>query len=189
MFFPYYRVHLYSCWVSTPPTQQYHPLRVSVTPDCPLTEQFPGRLPSHGMFEQVTDILVTMFFLIIVPQTPSASLMFVHARVYNFFLFFSTGQHFSFLKDAFLLLQSHLPCWLLLTLSRISLDAQLLSLHFPCDLQKQYPHSLQRVRCSICLVFSVPADLCLAFLFEAEQSNGRELWLTLPLQGCQIKAN
>lgn len=94
--------------------------------------------------------------------------MFVHARIDNFFQFSSVGQHFSFLKDAFVLLQSHLPCncWPLLTLS---LDAQLLSLHFPCDLQKQYPHSLQRVRCSICLTFNMPADLYLVFLFEAEQ--------------------
>lgn len=67
-----------------------------------------------------------------------------------------------------MLLQPHLPCncWLLLPLS---LDAQLLSLQ--CDLQKQYPHSLQRVRCSICLIFNMPADLHLAFLFEAEQSK------------------
>lgn len=165
---PYYSVHLYSCWDSTPPAQ---PLRASVPPDRPLTEQFPGRLPSHDMFEQITDTVFTMLFA----NCPSHSFSQPHhvcpCQSLIISLVFFSWTALQLFEGCLLAPATPLTLQMLASSHSFSSfpDAQLLSLHFPCDLRKQHPQSLQRVRCSICLAFNMPADLHLVFLFEAEQ--------------------
>ena len=169
---------------SAPPAQPYHPLRASVPPDHPLTQQFPGRLPVHDVFEQITDILVIMLFV----NCPSCSFSQpYHVCTFNLpeFIIFSVFFNWTLLQlfEECLLapaISLTLPILASFHFLRFFL-IQLFFLHFPCDLRKQYPYSLQRVRSSICLTFNNLPDLCLVFLFEAEHSNGRELQLVLLL--------
>lgn len=74
--------------------------------------------------------LVIMLFCQLSPRTPWTSPTMFAPLICQSLLtsqFSSSGCKFSFLKDSFLLLQSHLPCqcWLLFILPQFFLDTQL----------------------------------------------------------------
>lgn len=120
-----------------PPAQPYHPLRASVPPDHPLTQQFPGRLPAHDVFEQITDILLIMLFA----NCPSHSFSQpYHVYTFNLPEFIMSSVFFIWtplqLYEGCLLapaISLTLPMLASFHFSQVFLDTQLFSLHFPCD--------------------------------------------------------